>query len=316
MTASWVAGTVRAEALARRRIGAGAARALASCPTWADALTALSATPYGHDVSPTATLVQAQHGVGATLLWHLRVLAGWLPRSGADVIRLLARGFEIAGIDDQLARLAGTDTGPAYRLGALDTASRRVAEADSPAAVRECLRSSAWGDPGGTTPREISLGARLAWAGDLVARIPEASGWARTAAALLVAREVLVDGRRWPTALDRRASVVLGGGFVDAAGSPSASVAGLSALLPSGARGAFSGVDRPEDLWRAEAAWWHRLEREGFTLLRGSGFERGPITGAVAVLAADAWRVRAALEAAARRTVTGPAVMEAFDGVA
>ncbi|WFR71238.1 hypothetical protein P9209_18695 [Prescottella defluvii] len=44
MTTSWVAGTVRARALARRRIGAAAARALTTGDSAADAVQALSRT--------------------------------------------------------------------------------------------------------------------------------------------------------------------------------------------------------------------------------------------------------------------------------
>jgi hypothetical protein len=76
----------------------------------------------------------------------------------------------------------------------------------------------------------------------------------------------------------------------------------------------LDGIDQIQDLWRGEAAWWHRVEGDGFALLRGSGYDRKPVVGALAVLAVDAWRVRAALETAARGGA-GP-TLEAFDGVA
>jgi hypothetical protein len=79
---------------------------------------------------------------------------------------------------------------------------------------------------------------------------------------------------------------------------------------PTDARWVLAGIDRPEELWRADVAWWHRVERDAFALLRRASFGRPPVIGAVAVLAADAWRVRAALEVAARGSV------EAFDAVA
>ncbi len=41
-----------------------------------------------------------------------------------------------------------------------------------------------------------------------------------------------------------------------------------------------------------------------------------PVIGSVAVLAADAWRVRAALEVAARGGPGSPGALEAFDAVA
>ena len=95
MSTSWVAGTVRATALARRRLGAAGARELAASPGLSEALTSLARTPYGHDIRVTHTLAEAQHAIGATLLWHLRVLSGWLPRGGAEAVRLLAGGFEV-----------------------------------------------------------------------------------------------------------------------------------------------------------------------------------------------------------------------------
>jgi hypothetical protein len=60
------------------------------------------------------------------------------------------------------------------------------------------------------------------------------------------------------------------------------------------------GIGTPADLWRAEIRWWSRLRQEGLELLHGSGLDSSPVVGAVAVLSADAWRVRAALELAAR----------------
>jgi hypothetical protein len=42
-------------------------------------------------------LAAAQHAVSATMLWHLRVLAGWVPPYASGPLRVLAAGFEIAG---------------------------------------------------------------------------------------------------------------------------------------------------------------------------------------------------------------------------
>jgi hypothetical protein len=53
-------------------------------------------------------------------------------------------------------------------------------------------------------------------------------------------------------------------------------------------------------------------EREGLALLSEPGFDRRPVIGATVVLAADARRVQAALEVAAR----GGGPMGAFDAVA
>jgi hypothetical protein len=70
--------------------------------------------------------------------------------------------------------------------------------------------------------------------------------------------------------------------------------------LTATARWVLDGVDDPVELWRSEALWWTRLEADGFELLRGSGFDATPVVGTAAVLSTDAWRVRAALQLAAR----------------
>ncbi|MFI5079696.1 MAG: hypothetical protein ACHQCE_01390, partial [Streptosporangiales bacterium] len=79
MSTGWVAGSVRARALARRRLGAAAARQLAASGSLADALRVLAATHYGREDLGGQTLAGAQHAVARTVLWDLRVLAGWLP---------------------------------------------------------------------------------------------------------------------------------------------------------------------------------------------------------------------------------------------
>ncbi len=313
MSASWVAGTVRAKALTRRRVGAAGARALATSSDIAEAAATLSTTPYGHDAAPGADLAALQHAVGATLLWHLRVLAGWLPHEGADVLRLLVAGFEVANLDEQLARLRGEVVEPAYRLGSLETAWARLQDASSLDEVRQVLGSSTWGDPGSATPRAITVATRLAWADRVAAGVPEAAAWARADAALLLLREARTEGPALDETLRLRASSVLGAGFV-AALSGGSDPGRLTASLPSDTRWALAGVRAPEDLWHAEAAWHGRVERDGFALLHRSGFGRAPVVGAAAVLAVDAWRVRAALETAARGGAG--AALEAFDAVA
>jgi hypothetical protein len=74
----------------------------------------------------------------------------------------------------------------------------------------------------------------------------------------------------------------------------------------------LSDVVEPGDLWRAEARWWARVEQEGGALTRhpSPGHER--VVGAVALMAVDAWRVRAALE----RAASGGGPLEDFDAVA
>ncbi|WP_433604140.1 hypothetical protein [Prescottella agglutinans] len=316
MSASWVAGTVRARALARRRMGAAAARSLTTSGSVADAVHALTRTPYGHEVRPHDSVATAQRAIGSTLLWHLRVLAGWLPRDGVDVVRLLSGGFEIADLDNSLARARGTPTDQPHWMGTLATAGRRLADASSAADLRTALEASAWGDPGGERPWEISCGTRLNWADQIVGRIPEAAAWARAQTALLLVRTVRVQEHALAPPLARRAGTIVGPAFVDAVASANLPVDELARHLPADTRWVLDGLGTLDDAWRTEARWCHRVEADGFALLRGAGFGQGPVVGAIAVLAIDAWRVRAALSAAARRAVVGSAATEAFDAVA
>jgi hypothetical protein len=301
--------------MAERRLGAGGARALAGRPTLAEAVTALHGTPYGHDVQPDMSLARAQHAVGASLLWNIRVLAGWLPRGGAQVIRVLAAGFEVANLDEHLSRLVGEPVEEGYSLGSLETAWSRLADTTSLAGVTELLGTTSWRLHDLEGRRDLRLGIRLAWAHAVVAGVPDAAHWARAAAALLLLREVALESRPLSPPLTRRASSLLGPAFVDALLRGSSAVSSLRATLPGDSRWVLDGLDSVGgDLWRAEAAWWRRIEHDGFGLLRGSSFDQAPVVGAVAVLAADAWRLRAALEVSARGG--SASAMEEFDVVA
>ncbi|HEY6708602.1 MAG TPA: hypothetical protein VJB61_13545 [Actinomycetota bacterium] len=304
--AGWVAGTVRARSLARRRLGAGAARRLATSSSLHDAVATLAATPYGHGVRVGQDLAGAERGLVETLLWHLRVLGGWLPRDGAAMLRLLAGWFEIANVEELLQRMAGRPAGEPLALGALATAWPRCAQARSPAGLRATLATSPWGDPGGETLRDVQLGMRLSWWARLT-RLAPAAPWAAGAAGLLVARERFGAGREPPARLHGQVTSLLGRDALAAA-----SLAELGRRLPAPARWALEGVEDQGDLWRAEAAWWSRVEGDGFQLLGSPGFGEAPVLGAVAVLAADARRVRAALELAAR----GGRPLEVFDALA
>jgi hypothetical protein len=295
MSVGWVAGSVRARALARRRMGRAAARALAASPSLDAAVATLAATPYRHDVHPGLDLAEAQRGVAATLLWHLRVLAGWLPREGADTMRLLVAWFEIANVEDLLHRLAGGAGEEPFRLGALATAWPRLAGARSPAELRRVLATSRWGDPGAETPWAVTVGMRLSWAARLAAAADQAAPWAAGAAALLVARERLGAGRDLPSKARAHAGALLGPAALAAGSLPE-----LRERLPARARWVLLGVAGLDGLWEAEARWWTRVERDGFELLRATGQGPASVLGAVAVLGVDAWRVRAALEVAAR----------------
>ncbi len=307
MTAAWVAGSVRARAMARRRLGSAGARALAGRPGLDEAVEALARSPYGDRVHPGHTLGQAQHAVAATLLWNLRVLAGWLPAGGTEMLRLLAGWYEAANVDERLRGIAGAPADPPFHLGARASAWPRLADATSVADLRAALATSTWGDPGGDSPHDIVLGMRVAWAARVAAGVPEAAAWAAGGLALLVARERFVRGRAVPGAAARAAVPLLGAAWPDAT-----SIGELAAVLPPAARWALRGTTRPADLWLAEGRWWTRVAGDGAALAVKADFGPHRVIGAVALLAADAWRVRAALEIAAR----GGGPVEVFDAVA
>lgn len=312
MSTAWVAGSVRAVSLSGRRVGPGGAHALAQSPALDVALRLLVDTPYGHDVRPGQSLAEAQHAVAATLLWHLRVLAGWQPRDGTDVMRVLTAGFEIHNVEERLRGFTGGEPEPPYHLGTLETAWSRLVRADSAAVVRQVLTTSAWGDPGGGSPRDIGFGMRLAWADRLVGLVPEAAAWARAAVAVMAARASWLDGPGLTEAMRKRAAYVLGPDPVATLAHPPTGSG--TAELPRDVRWVLAEVSEPADLWRAEVLWWRRVEREAASLLRRAEFGRPTLVGAVGLLAVDAWRVRAALEVAARGG--GPAALEVFDAVA
>jgi hypothetical protein len=280
-TTAWIAGSVRARALVRRRIGSARAREIAACPTAGAGIAALAGTPYGRDVHVGQTAGEAEWAIGAALLWHLRVLAGWLPPGGVEPVRVLAGWFEVANVDEHVRRIEGHPAGPPYRLGALASAWSRLAGAGTLDAVRAALAASPWGDPGSAEAQHIAIGMRLGWAERVIGAVPDAERWARGAVALLATRAEPTD---LPGPLARRLGVILG----------------------PGAR-----RTRRAELWRAEGDWWRRVERDGQALLARYRFGPHVVVGAIAVLAVDAWRARAALACAAR----GGAV-EVFDEAA
>lgn len=297
MGAGWVAGVTRARAMLSRRLGPEGVRAVAVAPTLGDALPHLRASAYRHELDPEASLAGAQLAVDATLLWHLRVLAGWQPRAGAQAVRLLAAGFEIANTEHHLRAMSGTKYPRAqpYRLGTLSTAWPRLARTSSPAELRAALAGSVWGDPGAGSPAAVATGMRVSAAVRAAAALPDAARWAAGGLALLFAREVFLVGRPMAEPTTRRAARLLGTGAVHAA-----SFADFRQRLPDTAGWPLHGVADIADLWQAEARWWDRLEADGTALLRGSRLDAAPVVGAVALLSADAWRVRGALELAAR----------------
>jgi hypothetical protein len=293
--------------MTRRRIGRAAARDIAASPSVEAALATLAHTPYGRDIRPGQALAEAQRSIVVTVLWNLRVLAGWAPREGAAILRILLGAVEVSNVEDLLRSFAGIEAPPPYQLGSLATAWPRLALATSPGELRRALAASPWGDAGGDTPSEIGLVMRARLADRLMAAVPSAREWAAGATGLLVAREVVLRHRGLPAAARLAASRVVGPAAVSAGTLPE-----LTAALPASARWALAGVTEPDDLWLADTRWWARVEHDGIAQARHAMAGPEVLIGAAAVMAADAWRVRAALELAAR----GGGHLEVFDAVA
>lgn len=306
MSAGWVAAGVRGRGLVRRCLGSGACEQLGSQTSLADAVALLSHSPYGRDVRAEMGLSSAQHAVSATVLWHLRVLAGWGPPLGATQLRLVAGSFEITNVVGHLHALAGHEVDPAFVLGALATAWPRVAQAPTPAEVRRSLATSPWGDPGSEDPATVGLVMQFGWARRIADGAPEAAGWATAYAALVAARTIAAEAVPVLAGTGANDSKRLLGPDWDTA----RSVGDLGRRLPRRAAWVLAGIEDPDELWRAEARWWERVEYEAASVSRSSWSGAGSALGSCFLLVVDGWRVRAALEMAARgggslREVTG-----------
>lgn len=306
MRPSWVAASVRARLIAMHGLGRAGALELAARGALDDAVAALAGTVYGEAVRPGSDLAEAQRAIARTALWQLRVLAGWLPPGAAMRARVLAGWFEIANVDERLAELEGMASRDPFDLGALGSASRRIATAGSTADVREALTASEWGDPGGDEPGVIARAVRLAWARRALDTLPATAPWALGAVALLLARD-LAEGSRPQGALARLPE--LGSGIADAG-----DIAGLAQRLSPRAAWALTGVEAGSALWIAELGWWRRVEHDARAMLARGSDGTSALTGAAALVLVDARRVSAALAAAARGG--SPAALEVLDAVA
>jgi hypothetical protein len=292
--AAWTAGVTRARLIRSRAIGVEHARTIAGCRSLAEGLGALAGSAYGERVQSQDKLQAAERGVADTLLWHLRILAGWLPAAGAGLVRALAGWFELSNIDARLAALAGDGREPRpFVLGGLATAWPAIEQARTVEDVAEAVSASAWGAVGGRSSAELAISLRVAWARRVHEAAPEAAGWVAGAGALLVARELFVAGSRERSEQLRRLPEI-GERALGAC-----SLSELRSALPARAAWALAGVSDPSDLWRAELGWWAQVEREARALLRTESDE-AVVLGVVALLAVDAQRTIRALQAAAR----------------
>ena len=309
MNADWVAVSVRARSMSRRRLGAGACREVAAQPSLADAVALLDGSAYAVPPSPAPpSLARAQRVTRDVVLWQLRVLAGWLPGRGDDLVRAAAAAFERDNVLALAERLGGGGNGlPELELGSLATAWPRLREATSVEELLTAVHRSRWGDVGSGGAASLSDVLTVAWLRRLAAAAPEARPWAAGECALLVARIVLVDQDEPSERLRQLVRPFIGASWASAT-----SLDELRLSLPVAVRPVLDGVARVEELWRAEAALRARVEADGFTLLRGPRPGHGVVLGAMAVLSIDAWRVRAALAAAA----VGVGSSEVLDAVA
>ncbi|HEU5426648.1 MAG TPA: hypothetical protein VFU74_07240 [Actinocrinis sp.] len=296
MSVGWVAGTVRARSLLSRRIGDAGARALAAEPTLEAATRRLAATTYRRFLPGDATLEQAQRAVGDTVLWNLRVLAGWVPNPGLAMLRVLVAEFEVCNLVDHLRALSGEPAPEPYRLGALTDTWNRAAATRSPAELRQVLAASPWGDPGADTPAALVTGLRLSAAGRLAELHQVTQRWGAAAAALLIARQRFLVGRAPDAASAARARSLLGERALGAT-----DWRGYTAALPRRTAGwVLAGIDGPRQLWLAEAGWWTQVTQDAEAMVHTARFNAELVLGCAALLLSDAHAVRAALERAAR----------------
>jgi len=313
MSADWVAASVRARSMAQRRVGAGGSRRLAEQHSLADALLMLADTGYADRLAGCTDLAVAERATRDTVLWQLRVLAGWMPARGTRLVRAAAGAFERDNIVALARRLdGGAAADNPFDLGALATVWPRLRTVASAEELAEALRSSPWGDPGsdgagsgGTAALRDVL--TLVWLRRLAAVASAARPWVEAACVLIAARILLVDAAVPAPRILQLVRPILGRTWETAG-----NLAELRASLPLSAQPVLRGIEAPEELWRADAGMRAAVEVDGFRLLRGS--QPGPdvVLGAIAVLAMDAWRVRAALAAAA----VGTGSSEVLDAVA
>jgi hypothetical protein len=83
---------------AEQRLGPAGARSLAGASSLADAIAELARGPYRRGMRIELGAEEAQRAVVESTLLHLRVLAGWLPRDGLELLRTLVAWFELANV--------------------------------------------------------------------------------------------------------------------------------------------------------------------------------------------------------------------------
>ncbi|MDX5400132.1 MAG: hypothetical protein LPK92_10495, partial [Actinomycetes bacterium] len=186
-----------------------------------------------------------------------------------------------------------------------DTAWPRAQAAQSPEELAEVLRTSRWGETDEQSAlRDLLTLARL---GRLSTESVASRPWARAHAGLIVSRLLLVDGATPSRRLRQLARPLLGDRWATAT-----TFGELRDALPRPAQALLADLEEPTELWLAEARHHATVEADALRLLRAALPGPDVVLGGVTVLAVDAWRVRAALAAAA----TGAGGSEVLDAVA
>ena len=298
MKPGWTAGVTRARLLLDRVVGPEHASEVAGSHSLAEGLATLAGSAYGERVRAGQDLATAQRGVADTLLWHLRILAGWLPAAGGALVRVLAGWFEVVNIDGRLTALASDGHEPEpFVLGTLATAWGAAEHAHTVEELAGAVAGSAWGPPRARSGAELALGLRVAWARRVHESAPEAADWVAGAGALLVARERLVARS------GENAAQLLRYPGIDQRVLAADTLPDLRRAVGPRAAWALSGIGEPAELWQAELGWWDRVEDDAHALLRRT--DEAVVLAAVALLGVDAQRTARALQSAAQRAGAG-----------
>jgi threonine dehydrogenase-like Zn-dependent dehydrogenase len=223
------------------------------------------------------------------------------------MLRALVGQFEIDNIEGHLRHLGTGSATPPVELGALAIAWPRVQSCSTSEEIRDVLRLSSWGDPGGADPVAVAVGLAISWARRLRRLVPGAGEWGLGAAMLVVAREQFVFGRELNATTAREVDLLVGRRWRSAS-----TLDELVSLLGPQARWVFAGVTTPSDLWRSERDWWMRVETDAMAMIDNPRPNGEAVAGAVALMLVDLRRVQAAIETVGR----GPAAVEVFDDVA
>ncbi|WNM27896.1 hypothetical protein RN607_02505 [Demequina capsici] len=291
MSAAWVAASVRVRALAAGRAGEQGALRIASARTWTEVEDLLSRWSYGVRAAHVSGPEALQRAARETLLWQLRVLAGWAPASGTGILRAAAARFERENILQHRRELEGGPATSPYELGALETSWGLLRTAASATALTHLLARTAWGEVPDDDPQlaDILTAASLVRYAQVA---PAARTWCTQECALALARLLFVDRVRPGPTLRTRAAPLLGHAWESAPDLPS-----FVAALPRRVGTVLGGIALPGDLWRAEARLHARTEAEAGAMLRDGTPGPDVVVAGIALLSADAWRVQAALAA-------------------